>query len=136
MTLDRSRVFRSNHAAGYQLWKLRSQPVDCPPISDACHASDSTRIGFDLKAEFRGLRRPAADDHQHDSTDQTNPAQHRGERNGLLLFSRRLNWAEIQHLFALGVGDPAISERDDADNDKNDADNSCRLHRFGVTSTL
>jgi hypothetical protein len=79
---------------------------------------------------------PAADDHQNDSADQTNPAQYRGKRNGLLLFSSRLNWADIQHLFALGVRDPAIRQRDDADNDENDADNSGWLHRFDVTLTL
>src|ERR1700751_4622773 len=78
------------------------------------------------------LRLAVADDHQHDSTDQTNPTQYRRKRNGLLLFSSRLNWAKIQHLFALGVGDAAIRQCDDADNDKNDADNSGRLHRFDV----
>ena len=82
------------------------------------------------------LRFPAADDHQHDSADQTNPSQYWGKRNGLLLFRCRLKWPEIQHLFALGVRDPAIRQRDDADNDKNDADNSGRLHRFDVISTL
>ena len=75
---------------------------------------------------------PVADDHEHDSADQTNPAQYRGEWNGLLLFSSRLNWAEIQHLFALGVRDPTINQRDNANNDKNDADNAGRLHRFDV----
>src|SRR5262245_47162673 len=115
MVLDCSRVFRRDDAAGYQLWKLRSQPANCPSISDACHAPDSIRIGFDLKAEFRRLSCPATDDHEHDSADQTNPAQYRGKRNGLLLFSSRLNWAEIQHFFALGVRDPAIRQRDDAD---------------------
>ena len=74
----------------------------------------------------------AADDYQDDSADQTNSAQYRGKWNGLLLFSRRLNWAEIEHLFALRVRDAAIRQRDDADNDKNDADNSGRLHRFDV----
>src|SRR5215472_2899085 len=90
--------------------------------------------GYRFCISLRSL--PATDDHQHDSADQTNPAQYRGKRNRLLLFSCRLNWAEIQHLFTLGVRDPAISERDNADNDKNDADNSGRLHRFDVTSTL
>src|SRR5262249_60828075 len=78
------------------------------------------------------LRCPITHDHQHDSADQTNPAQYWGKLNGLLLFSCRLNWAEIQHLFAFGVRDPAPRQRDDADNDKNDADNSGRLHRFDV----
>src|SRR5215831_17610747 len=73
-----------------------------------------------------------ADDDEHDSADQTNPAQYRGKWNSLLLFSSRLNWAEIQHLFALGVRDPAPRQRDDANNNKNDADNPGRLHRFDV----
>ena len=75
---------------------------------------------------------PAADDYQNDSADQTNPAKYWRKRNGLLLFRCRLKRAEIQHLFALGVRDPAIRQRDDADNDKNDADKSGRLHRFDV----
>jgi len=90
----------------------------------------------DLGAADSALGFPAADDHQDDSAHQTNPAQHWGKRNGLLLFRGRLKRAEIQHLFALGVRDPAIRQSDDAYNNKNDADNSGRLHRFDVISTL
>jgi hypothetical protein len=78
------------------------------------------------------LRCPVADDHQHDSADQTNPAQNGRKRDGFLPFRSRLNGAEVEHLFALGVRDPAIRQRDDADNDKNDADDSGRLHRLDV----
>jgi hypothetical protein len=78
------------------------------------------------------LRCPVADDHQHDSADQTNPAQDGRKRDGLLLFRSRLNGAEIEHLLALGIRDPAVRQRDDADNDKNDADDSGWLHRFDV----
>ena len=81
------------------------------------------------QCELRGLRLSAADDHQHDSADQTDPSQHGRKRDGLLLFRGRLNWAEVKHFLTLGVRDPAIYERKNADNDQNDADDAGWFHR-------
>ena len=78
------------------------------------------------------LRCPVADDYEHNSADQTNTAEHGRKRNSFLLFRSCLDGAEIEHLFALGVRNPAVRQRDNADNDKNNADNSGRLHRFDV----
>ena len=70
----------------------------------------------------------AADNHQHDSADQTNPAQYRGKRNGFLLFGGCLNWAEIQYFLALGVRETPIRKRDHSDDYENYADNAGRFH--------
>lgn len=83
--------------------------------------SDFLRLEFDWNLALGiwslPLGRSIPDDHQHDAPDQANTAEHRRKRDRFLLFSSRLNGAEIEHLFALGVRDPAVSERDNADND-------------------
>ena len=81
------------------------------------------------QVQVDGLRFSAADDHQHDSADQTDPAQHGRERDGLLLFRSRLNRTEVEHFLTLGVRDPAIYERKNSDSDKNYADDAGWFHR-------
>lgn len=82
----------------------------------------------------QGLRQPAlslsaAYNNEHDPTDEADPTQYWREGNGLLAVSTNLEWAGIDDLLALGVGDPAKREGNNTDDNKNYADDACRLHR-------
>ena len=75
---------------------------------------------------------PATDDHQHDSAHDTKPAEYWWERHALVLAVLQLEWTKLRVFFLCRPVDPAKGKANDADNDKNDADNSGRLHRVDV----
>ena len=79
------------------------------------------------------LRFSAANDYQYNPAYQAYSAEHGREWDALLLFRGGLNRAEIQYLLTLGVGDPAVHQRENANNNQNDADNSGWLHRAELT---
>jgi len=76
----------------------------------------------------RQLGPSAADYHENNSANETNPAEHGGKRNVVFFVRTHLQWSGIDHFFASCVGEPAVSEGDDADNDKNDPDDASRFH--------
>jgi len=76
----------------------------------------------------RQLGPSAADYHENDSANETNPAEHWGKWNVVLFVRTHLQGSGIDHFFASRVGEPAVSEGDNADNDKNDTDDASRLH--------
>ena len=44
-----------------------------------------------------------------------------------------LQWPGIDHFFACRIGESAVSESDDADDDEYDTDDTDRFHRCEVT---
>ena len=51
----------------------------------------------------------------------------------VLFVGTDLERAGIDHFFASRIGEAAVSESDDADDDKNDTDDAGRFHRRNVT---
>src|SRR6266481_2802321 len=76
--------------------------------------------------------RPSATGHQeNNAADETHAANNWSDRDAMFFFLVHFQRTEFCHVFSGGVTDrskPAISERDDADQDENDAEDSRWLH--------
>src|SRR5262249_27252162 len=80
----------------------------------------------DVKSDASGP--PRADHEQDDPTGQCEPAEYGGQRNGLPRFLLGVERPDVEDLFAAGVGDSLIRERNHAEDDQHDADERRRLH--------
>src|SRR6266513_6095669 len=52
----------------------------------------------------------------------------------MLVVCAALKWFSVDDFFALGVGESAISQGDDADDDENEADNARWFHKLNTAS--